>query len=135
MTNPAYSNGPNGSRYRKVTGTDYDGAIDACGADGAHLAVLDTMSENAFAMQLAAGDQMWIGYDDLTTEGVFKWVAKASGTFSAYSGSEPNDAGGEDCTYLRADGSWNDTSCNDNFLGSASARVTMSPRPARRAAR
>jgi hypothetical protein len=133
MMNPAYSNGPNnGSRYRKTGGTDYDGAIDACGADGAHLAVLDTMAENMFATQFGAGDQMWIGYDDLTTEGLFKWVAKSNGVFSGYSGTEPNDNNGEDCTYLRSDGGWNDTGCDDTFIGLCECETgyVAPPRPA-----
>src|SRR5437762_1216069 len=71
MTNPAYSNGPSGStghRYRKKNGTHYDGAIDTCAADGAHLVVIDTAAENDFVKGFANTD-VWIGYDDLTTEG------------------------------------------------------------------
>jgi hypothetical protein len=114
MTSPQYANGPGGHRYRKAAPTlNYDDAIDACHADGAHLAVINDLGENQYAMTAAAGDTQWIGFDDLTTEGIFRWITGAS-TYTNWGGSEPNDIGGhEDCAYMTSSGAWNDTDCGD----------------------
>ena len=129
MTNPAYSNGPGGHRYRKAASTNYDGAIDSCAADGAHLAVFETKAEQDFA-DTFAGNDVWIGIDDLTTEGIFKWITGAPTTFSGFMGSEPNDAGTEDCTYLDVSGNdWNDTSCADMKEALCECEIGYTPPP------
>lgn len=113
-TDPAYVAMPDGGhRYRKVDATNYDGGIDRCTADGAHLAVIDSAEENAFVSTLAGGD-VWIGLDDLTTEGTFRWVTGATSAYRSFGANEPNDNGTEDCTYQKTDGKWNDTKCTDN---------------------
>jgi hypothetical protein len=127
MTSMDYSPGPDGHRYRKQSATRYDGAIDTCTADGAHLAVIDTMDENAFALMFA-GEDVWIGFDDLTTEGTFTWVTGAPQGFTGWTGSEPNDSGTEDCTYLRSpDGSWNDTECGDTRVSLCECELGYTP--------
>jgi hypothetical protein len=114
MMSASYAAGPDGHRYRKTAPTlRYDDAIDACHADGAHVAVINSAAENTFAMQTAAGSDLWLGFDDLTTEGIFRWITGAS-SFTAWGVGEPNDQfGSEDCAYLRSDGTWNDTDCGD----------------------
>jgi hypothetical protein len=112
MTDPSYSNN-GGHRYKRLAqDTSYDTAIDRCAADGAHLAVVDDLTENNYLRGLHTAD-MWIGFDDLTEENVFRWITGATSTFTAWSTNEPNDNGVEDCTYLRPNGTWNDTSCGD----------------------
>src|SRR5262245_36144369 len=78
MTDPSY--GSHGAHRYKLLGQmmDYDTAIDACAADGAHLAVIESDEENAYLQTLIA-DDAWIGLDDLTVEalfvgGNFTWV-------------------------------------------------------------
>lgn len=129
MTNGAYTDGPNNHRYRKKTGSHYDGAIDNCAADGAHLAVIETMAENELARTFA-GEDVWIGYDDLTTEGIFRWVTGAPTGFVGFTGSEPNDFGTEDCTFLRSsDGTWNDTECGDSRVSLCECEIGYAPPP------
>lgn len=112
MTDPSYNNNA-GHRYKRLSqDANYDTAIERCAADGAHLAVVETAAENSYLRGLH-NDDMWIGFDDLTEEGVFRWVNGASVDFVGWSSGEPNDNGVEDCTYLRTNGSWNDTSCAD----------------------
>jgi hypothetical protein len=112
-TDPAYAQMPGSAhRYRKVDATNYDGGIDRCTSDGAHLAVIDSAEENAFVKAMA-GEDVWIGLDDLTTEGTFKWVTGTTSPFRAFASNEPNDNGTEDCTYAKPDGKWNDTKCGE----------------------
>ena len=129
MTDVRYTNGPvAGHRYRKTDPSDRDGAVDACGADGAHLAVIDTAAENAFVRTFGSAD-FWIGYDDLKTEGTFRWVKSSLTTYQNFQGSEPNNAGVEDCTYVRNDGAWNDTNCGDQRSAVCECEADYVPRP------
>src|SRR5262245_23755989 len=61
-----------GHRYKVLPqAVDYDTAIDACAADGAHLAVIDSAAENDYARSLHVAFAVWIGLDDLSVEGTF----------------------------------------------------------------
>lgn len=115
VDDPSYTtHGGTGHRYKALSGnTIYDTAIDRCAADGAHLAVVDTAAENAYLAGFIT-NEAWIGFDDLTEEGVFRWITGAPTDFIGFTGDEPNDANGEDCTYLRPNGTWNDIGCEDN---------------------
>jgi Lectin C-type domain len=73
-------------------------------------------------------NDVWIGLDDLTTEGTFRWVTGAPLGYEHFEGSEPNDAGVEDCTYLHAsDGLWNDTNCGDQRPAVCECEVGYTP--------
>jgi len=110
LTDPSYSNSGT-HRYKVITQSlEYDAAIDRCAADGAHLAVVETQSENTYLAGRIGGNT-WIGFDDLTQEGAFRWITGAAMTFDGWSIGEPNDSGIEDCTYLRTNRTWNDASC------------------------
>jgi hypothetical protein len=115
LTMPEYTPGPDGRLYRQTMPLDYDTAMEECFADGAHLAVIDSMAENDFLQTF--GNDRWIGFDDLTTEGTFRWVTGAPPAFERFEGAEPNNNfGREDCGTLRDDGTWNDTSCEDSHV-------------------
>ncbi|HWO19659.1 MAG TPA: C-type lectin domain-containing protein [Kofleriaceae bacterium] len=110
-------NAVTGHRYKVLTATvNYDTAIDLCTADGAHLAVVNDAAENTALMGIltaAGGGDAWLGFDDLTVEGVFKWVTGATGA-NLFIVPEPNNTSNEDCTAFRIDGTWHDQGCEDD---------------------
>lgn len=107
-----------GHRYKVLaSNVNYDTAIDQCTASGAHLAVVNDLAENGYVggqLGLLGGGEAWIGYDDLTEEGTFRWITGATSAFSAFSGPDPNNSNNEDCTALHSDGSWHDAGCEDS---------------------
>jgi hypothetical protein len=130
---PEYTAGPDGRLYRTTIAVDYDTAIDLCSADGAHLAVIESMAENDHLR--AFGNDLWIGFDDLTVEGVFRWVTGTPPGFERFEGNEPNNQSGrEDCATLRDDGTWNDTSCEDDHVAICECDPAFAA-PAKRACR
>jgi hypothetical protein len=120
MTDATYQqNAVTGHRYKVLSpGTNYDTAIDRCAADGAHLAVVDSAAESTILAGIltaaaGTGSEAWIGFDDLTVEGDFKWVTGAAG-YNGFTGGEPNNTNNEDCTGFRADGTWHDFGCESS---------------------
>jgi len=79
-------------------------------ATGWHLATVNDLNDNTYIDGLAAAD-LWIGYNDVTTEGAFVW-AGATSSYTRWGGGEPNNSGNEDCAQLlNASGLWNDIIC------------------------
>lgn len=131
MTADTYAARPDtGRRYRVFSvNVNYDSAIDLCTADGAHLAVVDDLAENAYLQSLIAGGaEAWVGFDDLTEEGMFKWVTGAPG-YNHYMAGEPNNTANEDCTAMRTDGRWHDIDCGDNRRPICECAPTYRARP------
>lgn len=130
MTSAAYANGPEaGHRYRKTASLDRDAAVDACTADGAHLAVVTDATEDAHVRSVAGGSDFWIGLDDLKTEGALRWVTGAPYAYERFEGAEPNDNGAEDCVMVNGDGTWNDTSCGDSRPAVCECEAAFTPKP------
>ena len=128
-TDPAYVAAPVGNhRYRVYPNLDYDSGFDRCTQDGAHLAVVNDQAEDTFVSALANADS-WIGYDDLRTEGTFRWVTGSSSAFTQFSANEPNDNNGEDCVYTRPDGTWNDTACDNLRPAICECDPAFTPKP------
>jgi hypothetical protein len=79
-----------------------------------HLVVVD---DNAELQGLAGliGDDVWLGYTDRITEGMFRGVTAAPSTFSAWAPNQPDDSGAnEDCAQQRrAPAKWYDLPCTD----------------------
>lgn len=80
-----------------------------------HLASIADATENAF-VQAMAGAGIWIGANDLTTEGVFAWSDGTPFAFVSWAGGEPNDDGTEDCAILQPNGLWRDTECGNGHI-------------------
>lgn len=72
---------------------------------------IQSAGENFFVAKNFVGH--YIGYTDILTERKFVWDRTGlSGPYTNWYNHEPNDYGGEDCTEMYSDGSWNDVSCN-----------------------
>ena len=84
------------------------------------LASIHSADENALLLSLSPAGAMWIGFNDITTEGVWEW---SDGTATVYTNwktatSEPNDTvGNENCLEFIGPsslypGEWNDAPCS-----------------------
>lgn len=129
LTSPAYANGPEaGHRYRKLTGRDRDSAVDACTADGAHLATVGSAQEDMF-IRMIGGANFWIGLDDLGQENKFRWVTEEALGYERFEGIEPNNSGNEDCVMVTGNGTWNDTDCGETHEAVCECEASYTPRP------
>ena len=110
-----YSPNPaTGQLYRAVDQrTSWTLAEIACEADGAHLAVIDDLTENAYVFSLL-GPDVWIGLSRIERQNDFEWVNDRPFDFDNWRPGEPNDtAGQEDFIELVDDGKWNDIADTD----------------------
>ena len=98
-------------------------ANDTCvvsGYDG--LATIQDSTENLFVADLTASiltDGFWLGYTDVETENVWKWITGSNSTYTNWFGNEPDDWGtGEDCAFFSfgsAANQWQDTTCSGSM--------------------
>ena len=110
------------------TAMTYDHCQSDCANRGATLPCVMNAQEHAFLGDLPiphGSSVLWgiyLGLNDIVTEGEFKWQEGCSSTFTSFPPNEPNDyqpLGGEDCVALRNDrGSvkWNDIPCTSRVI-------------------
>lgn len=74
----------------------------ACSSEGAqiYLAIPDDMTELS-AIATLAGADVWVGIDDLTTEGAYETVLGMPQTFLPWAPGEPDNNGNQDCVAVR----------------------------------
>jgi hypothetical protein len=104
----------NSHTYTLLTASTWCEAEAAAVKLGGHLVTIDDGDENSFVWsQFGSSDrELWIGYNDMATEGSFVWSSGAASTFTSWDTGEPS-GGGENCAAfipLRP-GSWNDFDC------------------------
>ena len=103
---------------------------------GTTLATIRSSTDNQLAMIAAVYSepgvsQAWIGFNDMALEGTFEWIDGTRNDFYNYTNwasGEPNDAnGGEHCTLIKNDGTWNDGICGhaEWFVCNAYPRTTL----------
>ncbi|MEM8872833.1 MAG: putative Ig domain-containing protein [Planctomycetota bacterium] len=102
-----------GKLYRLVTDpATYEDAIlaaqqsEVAGVNG-RLVQIQSAQENAFVHTVASGNSVFIGLQDLSNEGDFRWTDGSTPTFDNFV-LPPNNAGDEDAVEMSAGGDWND---------------------------
>ena len=80
---------------------------------GGHLVSINSAEENAAVRALGGSSALWIGLNDIDSEGTFVWSDGSPVTYTNWVPGEPNDyfgfgVMGEDCTLMTASGSWNE---------------------------
>ncbi len=109
---------------------------------GANLVSIQSAAENQEIVNdlnaLGVGGVIWIGYNDIATEGSFVWYDQSPISYTNWNPGEPNNLipsccnvpvfgcqstqprcnGGEDCTQLFPNGLWNDLPCDGGNDGS-----------------
>jgi len=116
----AVANGATGTAVFKLftENVDWFGARDRCLAlgNGASLAAIYSDGEADLVHNLGASVSAWIGGNDQTSEGSWRWVQGANSadevmSYDRWSSGEPNNAGNEDCAEKYTNGRWNDINC------------------------
>lgn len=101
------------------TPTNWQTARQMCEAINAHLAVSTSQTENDLFSPLAQLDDIWVGGNDISTEGAWVWLnGESMAGYTNWRMGEPNnstgtDPMGEDCMIIEGDngGLWDDRSC------------------------
>ncbi|MBC7771191.1 MAG: hypothetical protein H7210_01720 [Pyrinomonadaceae bacterium] len=117
---PAILGGPitspfNGHDYYILESSSWSAAEARAVALGGHLATVRNADENEW-LRSTLGNfkgqdrRLWIGFNDVASEGSFAWTSGENPGFTNWSGGEPNDSGGlEDATEMfGSNGLWND---------------------------
>ena len=92
----------------------YQEAVDACQAKFAILIEPRTAELNEIAQSYAGEDKLWIGANDIDTEGTWVWVSDREALdFTDWADNQPNDGdgNGQDCAAMQGNGAWGDIQC------------------------
>ena len=74
----------------------YDDANTTCQTDGAYVATPRSYDENQFLIDLFPNKDLWIGVNDIDSEGDFISVDGHKMTYFRWGSNEPNDMGGNE---------------------------------------
>src|SRR5207248_5069407 len=91
-----------------------------CSDDGAYLAIPDDSTEQQALLDFSGSDTIWIGIDDMASEGDYVTVKGDPATFLPWASGEPNNSGGPgggsaNCVQEQGDG-FHDFHCNNDFV-------------------
>jgi len=76
---------------------------------GGHLAEINDAEENAFLANILTLQRAWIGLNDATNEGQFKWSTGKALTYTNWYPNQPNNTNNnQDYVSMLNDGQWND---------------------------
>ncbi|MHB8519117.1 MAG: FG-GAP-like repeat-containing protein [Limisphaerales bacterium] len=86
---------------------------------GGHLAAITNAAENSWINQTFSGyGDLWIGLNDMLSQGTFVWTSNDPSTYSNWSGGEPNNSNGyESAVRMYGNGTWDDYNPNNSLRG------------------
>uniref|UniRef100_A0A8C6VP01 C-type lectin domain-containing protein n=1 Tax=Naja naja TaxID=35670 RepID=A0A8C6VP01_NAJNA len=89
-----------------------------CSNAGGALAVATNVAENKALTGMAKwnGKHIYLGINDLQTEGKFVYLNGQAVGYTNWKSSEPNNLDNEDCVVLLTDSLWNDIDCDHQTL-------------------
>jgi hypothetical protein len=106
---------------------------EAQGYTGGSLVAIGSLAENSFVRTTFANlGSVWIGFNDILSEGNFVWANGEPVVFTNWNGGEPNNVGanGEHVTELLNNGAWNDLSASNSRYGIIEVAATSTvPEP------
>lgn len=117
-----------GSCFVYFTGPlTYVDASAACTTFGAQLAVVKSAQTNAAVLSIIGTSDAFLGADDRTVEGTYRWRGDAADPVSAgytnWRSGEPNNGGSgvydEDCMIIEDGGTWDDRPCDATQVSGA----------------
>jgi hypothetical protein len=90
-----------------------------CEILGSVLATITSIELNNFIRSSfnQSSASLWIGYNDLNTEGDFLWESGQSASFTHWILEQPDNSGNENCVEMTSNGEWDDRSCNLTRVG------------------
>lgn len=119
LSGPVY-NPANGHYYYLLDASTWMDAENQAKAFGGHLVTINNSAEDSFVFNNfkslgGVNRNLWIGFNDLQSEGSWVWASGEAVTYTHWYSGEPNNYNEEDCgmffpagdTYGR-DGTWND---------------------------
>ncbi len=82
-----------------------------CEEMGGHLVTIQDADENEFVRGFVGVNSVWIGANDIDTEGTYVWITGEEFNYTNWASGEPNNSGGiEDYIMIySSSGLWNDT--------------------------
>jgi len=114
------------------TGATWSQSEGDCNALGGHLVRISSAEDNAHIADLTdglSGSQIWIGYNDVDSEGTWVWSDGGPAVYENWRTGEPsNDPAPEDCAIQYFGGDWNDLNCDGNGeRGGYACQVEVTP--------
>ncbi|XP_037537284.1 macrophage mannose receptor 1-like [Nematolebias whitei] len=107
-------------------------ARSACRKEGGDLTSIRNVEDQSFVISqlgYASTDELWIGFNDKKTEGLFDWTDQSTVSFTSWEFGKPAaNPGQEDCVLIRGEsGNWADRDCREKhgFI----CMKTSSPEP------
>lgn len=132
-----------GHTYHLLSNSNWTSAQSAAVGLGGHLVTINDAAENAFVYDTFSafggqGRNLWIGLNDVASEGVHVWASGEVSSFLSWYPGEPNNFGDEDYVHLLRPGfnpayGWNDAPDVANYgaasIGALYGVVEVVPEP------